>query len=455
MFVNRWRLASLIVLCSVAASYAADGPAPTRPEMKKRIEGLKGRTARLSLPAPTPQEIASGRALVNNGRLRAMYLPASWQSFLVPGWGSSSPRRPAATANASSTTATTPANSTASLLKSLEAQPGYAFKTRLFWVVSRANDCQYCLGHQELKLKRVGMTDDQIAALDCQWERFPENEQAALKITRKLTLYPQLVNEQDIADLKPHFSDAEIIDIIYTVSRYNAVNRWTASTGIPQDKSFGGEDHGTLDTPTSSEFTQLSSKVIPIDLPPRPEWEPREKVEAAIKAASTRTPLVQLPTVKDARKSLTVICPGVNPPVWFQAISNLSTAQDAWSQRQAMARDGKTAPELRILIAWVTARENRAWYAAGHARARHLAAGGDEALLYSFEDLEKSATPANAEVLRFARKLTSAPHTIVDADLARLKDTFDDYEVAEIIQLICDANAFDRFTETLRLPLES
>jgi alkylhydroperoxidase family enzyme len=444
MFSNKVWLASLLVVSSVMASYAADGPASTRPEMKKRIEALKGRTARLSLPPLTEQEIASGRPLVNNGRLRSLYLPPSWQSFLIAGWGGSSARRPA----------TSPPPNTASLLKSLEATPGYGFKTRLFWVVSRANDCQYCLGHQELKLKRIGMTDDQLAALDCHWDRFPENEQAALKITRKLTLSPHLVNEQDIAELRPHFSDAEIIDVVYTVSRYNAVNRWTASTGIPQDKSFGGEDHGTLDTPTSAEFSQLPSAVIPVDLPPRPEWEPRAEVETKLKAAQTRETLVKLPAIEDARKSLILVCPGVNPPAWFQAISNLSVAQDAWAQRQAMTRDGKTPADLRILIAWVTARENRAWYSMGHARARHVASGGNESLLYSFADLEKSVTPANAEVLRFARKLTSAPQTIVDADVSRLKGTFDDFEVAEIIQLICDANAFDRFTEALRLPLE-
>lgn len=444
MFSNQLWLASLLFASSVVVSYAADGPAATRPEMKKAIEALKGRTARLSLPAPTEQEIASGRPLVNNGRLRSLYLPPSWQSFLITGWGGSSARRPM----------TSPPTNTASLLKSLEATPGYGFKTRLFWVVSRANDCQYCLGHQELKLKRIGMTDDQIAALDGLWERFPVNEQAALKITRKLTLSPHMVNEQDIAELRPHFSDAEIIDILYTVSRYNAVNRWTASTGIPQDKSFGGEDHGTLDTPTSAEFNQLPSAVIPGKLAPRPDWEPRTEVEAKLKSATSRESLVKLPALDDARKSLTIVCPGVNPPSWFQAISNLSIAHDAWVQRQAMTRDGKTPPDLRILIAWVTARENRAWYSMGHARARHLAAGGDESLLFSFADLEKSVAPANAEALRFARKLTSAPHTIVDADISKLKGTFDDYEVAEIIQLICDANAFDRFTESLRLPLE-
>lgn len=440
--ILQWLIVSgVCVTIAVAEEPAPSKPALTRPEMKQRIQALKNRTARLPLPAPTPEEIASGRSLVNNGRLRSIYLPPSWQSFVVPGWGGST-NRPR------------PANTTA-LLNALQASPDYGFKTRLFWIVSRGNDCQYCLGHQELKLRRVGMTDDQIAALDSKWEVFPNAERAALAFTHKLTMTPQDVGEADIAGLKLHFSDKQIIDIAYTVARYNAVNRWTASTGIPQDQSFGGEEHSQLDTPTSAEFAEVPSKVAPDDVQPRPEWEPVDQALAALTAAQSRTALVELPSIDAARKVLAADTPGVTPPVWLQAIADMPVALDAWRQRQAMVRDGKTDSLLRAMIAWVSARENRAWYAAGHAQARFLALGGDQAALASFAALEKSASqPGHAEALRFARKLTSAPHTIVDADVARLKEHFSDYEIAEIIQLTCDANAFDRYTEALRLPLE-
>ena len=68
-------------LCSTG--WAADGnyePARTRPEMKKQIEALKNREARIPLPALTSEETASGRRSVNNGRLRSLYLPESWQT---------------------------------------------------------------------------------------------------------------------------------------------------------------------------------------------------------------------------------------------------------------------------------------------------------------------------------------------------------------------------------------
>ena len=69
------------------------------------------------------------------------------------------------------------------------------FKTELFWIVCRANNCQYCQGHQESKLLRAGMNEDEIAALDGDWSEFSAAERAivhgAMPIAGKR---PQIVN---------------------------------------------------------------------------------------------------------------------------------------------------------------------------------------------------------------------------------------------------------------------
>lgn len=447
-------LGAALGIVTVSMSLAADEtpssrPALTRPEMKSRLEALKQRSPRLPLPELTEEERASGRSSVNNGRLRATYLPPSWRGFAIAGWGGSP--RPTGGKNSPSPAA----NSTANVLRALQQQPDYGFKTRLFWVVSRGNDCQYCLGHQELKLRKAGMTEDAIASLDCRWEAFPKEEQAALALAKRMTLSPHQLTEADIERLKPFYDDAKIIDIAYTIARYNAVNRWTDSTGIPQDKSFGGEENTKLDTTTSAEFTNVPTQVAPVDLPIRPEWEPYDVVLRNLDAAKSRTPLVKLPSQEAAQTLLAADTPGVVPPQWFRALSQLPVAVDAWRQRQSRVRDGLTDERLRAQIGYVSSRENRAWYAVAHARARYLAIGGSEVDLSDFAALQQAATkPGHAEALRFVRKLTAAPHTIDDADVARLRESFSDHEVAEIIDLTCDANAFDRFTEALRLPVE-
>ena len=252
-----WWCGVLCVAIVAADGWCAEfetGLTKTRPEMKRMIEALKGREARIPLPALTPDEIAAGRRSVNNGRLRSIYLPESWQSS----------RNSSSATNASGQRAAAPQNLNATVSQTQQA-PDFAFKTRLFWIVSRTNDCQYCLGHQELKLKRAGMTDDQIASLDGKWTAFPAAEQAAMQFTRKVTLTPHLVTDEDLATMRQHFRDEQFADILQTIAGNNSTNRWTASTGIPQDKSFGGDEPSQLDTPTSDEFSKIETKVAPFD----------------------------------------------------------------------------------------------------------------------------------------------------------------------------------------------
>ena len=445
MRIRSWWSGALCVATVCASGWAAEiqtDLTKTRPEMKKRIEGLKEREARIPLPALTAEEVASGRRSVNNGRLRSLYLPESWQTSR------------SGTPNAQGQRSSNPPNVAANLNQQQQA-PDYGFKTRLFWIVSRTNDCQYCLGHQELKLRRAGMTEDQIASLDSKWTAFPADEQAAMRITRKITLTPHLVTGEDLSALKKHYTDAQIVDIIQTVAGNNSTNRWTASTGIPQDRSFGGDEPSQLDTPTSPEFANIETKVAPLDYKPRAAWESRSEAEAAMAGCQGRAPSVKLPSMEVARQALAADTPGITPPVWCQAMAySPQSALRGWKHRQAVTRDGKLNANLKALIAWVVARENRAWYSAAHAKVKLNALGIADDTLYSIGTNEASFTPAEQATFAFSRKLTSAPHTIVDEDVAGLRKLFSDNEVAEIIFLVCDANSFDRFTEMLRLPLE-
>ena len=444
-----WLSGAMCVAAACASGWSAEksdfGLTKTRPEMKQRIEGLKQREARIPLPALTPDEIAAGRRSVNNGRLRSIYLPESWQSS----------RGSSASSSGSSGRTSGSQNVNAALAQAQQA-PDYAFKTRLFWIVSRTNDCQYCLGHQELKLKRAGMTEDQIASLDCKWTAFPANEQAAMTFTRKVTLTPHLVTNEDIAAMKRHFTDEQFVDILQTIAGNNSTNRWTASTGIPQDKSFGGDEPSQLDTPTSDEFSKLETKVAPLDYKPRAVWESRAEVEAALANVGRRDAAIKLPSIDVARQAIAADTPGTTPPVWVQAAAySTPSALRLWKHRQAIARDGKLDPKLKAQIAWVVSRENRAWYALVHARTRLNALGVTDDVLFAIGANEDQFTATERTVFAFARKLTSAPHTIGDEDVAALRKLFTDHEVAEIIFLTCDANMFDRFTELLRLPRET
>jgi hypothetical protein len=98
---------------------AAPRPIPlTRPTLKEMLEDMKARKPRIPLPPLTEEEKAKlgDRGGGYEGRLRALYMPAGGDGR--GGFGVGKENDPGMTLD-------------------------YKFKTELFWIVSRINNCQY------------------------------------------------------------------------------------------------------------------------------------------------------------------------------------------------------------------------------------------------------------------------------------------------------------------------
>jgi alkylhydroperoxidase family enzyme len=402
--------------------------------MKAALEALKSRTPRL----PLPQSDAGG---VNNGRMRAAYLPESWGES---GRGNWSANRQGSRGGR---------DRSARFGRNPDSAFDYAFTTSLFWIVSRGNNCHYCLGHQELKLRGAGLDDDTIASLDSDWSRFDARHQAALAYARKLTLEPQLIGEADIAALKPLFSDAEIIEMTYSIARFNSTNRWTDGIGIPQDSRFGEED-SRLDTPTSEAFQSTVSIAAPTTRASRPGLPSFDEVASAIEECCVREARVALPDRDEARKALASIKDRA-PFNWERAMTGVpGTGAMQVNTLNTIMGDENLPVRFKAELALISAVHNRAWYAVGHAadRLRNLGVPTEE-MVALFDDVALESNKS-AAAYQLAAKLTADPHRITDADIARVREQFSDRETAQIVHVICMANMFDRFTEALGLPLE-
>jgi hypothetical protein len=128
---------ALAALCPCAANAeeisAAPLPTPlTRPEMKQALEDLKERKTRIPLPELTEEDTAKlgDRADSYESRLRYHYLPGGDE------------RRSGGGARGKSA-----GDSKTGGRFSREPDPSmtlsYEFKTMLFWIVSRTNNCLY------------------------------------------------------------------------------------------------------------------------------------------------------------------------------------------------------------------------------------------------------------------------------------------------------------------------
>jgi len=107
--------------------------------------------------------------------------------------------------------------------------------------VSMINQCRYCLQHHLASSKRVGLGPEDWKALQASdYSRFSAKEQSALTYVEKLTRDPHSVSDADVAELKKHFNDAEIVDLHTLTGLANLTNRFTDPLGLevefPEEK---------------------------------------------------------------------------------------------------------------------------------------------------------------------------------------------------------------------------
>lgn len=450
---------------TLLAQDAADQPRPTpltRDEMKRFLEDLKQRTPRIPLPPLTAEEEANAdpRAHGYESRLRSLYLSSGdLRGYLA--FAGSPAARPGE-----------PPRFT------IEPDPvmslDYPFKTRLFWIASRANNCQYCLGHQESKLLATGMTDDQLAQLDLDWSAFPENEQAAFALARRITLEPHRLSDADIEACRKYYTDLQIIEMVMSVSGNNSINRWKEGAGIPQASTGGnfggdtGEGH-TYQTPTSAEFTSEVSRVVASGTRGSGDaWQPTifarpllsvEEVRAGLAAAETRAARLPVPSDAEARQNLDdeleAKFEGESLPAWVRMLSPFTVAgKNTISVFVSTERDLGLDPLLMARIDFAMAHQDGAWYAMGNARNRLRELGQTDVQIEGLIDgsLELPASHANAVTL--ARHLGASPIVLTDAEVAAAVESNGPGDVVKIIHYVALRAAFDRFTEAAALPID-
>lgn len=430
----------------------------TRDDMKRALDASKQSVPRLPLPPVTDEEkklieeqkaeaAKTGEAprrlgLANNGRMRAYYLAEY-------GYERSSDINRARTGAS----------------RDSDSSFDPSFRTMLFWIISRGNNCTYCLGHQESGLASRGMTDDQLAALDGDWSVFDEAKQAAFAFATKLSFEPYAINDQDFAALRKHYNEQQVTEIVSAIGGFNATNRWTGPLRIKQDVSF------VFVRPTSPKYASAISLVAPASVTdlergsvaprsrPRPPLESQAEVQVALAAARMRTPRLKLATEAEAKAALKDGSEELSRMQWVRLLATLpkssTGSQDRMATYRAVLEKGTVEPRTKAVIAYVGARHDRAWYALGHAIQRLKSNGLTDAQIAALDQPEKLASAADREVVAFAKKITVDPALIDDDDFARMRKLFDDKQVAEIVYLTTQAAFFDRLTEGAALRLEN
>ena len=104
-------------------------------------------------------------------------------------------------------------------------------KRMIGYMASYAAGCRYCQAHLALGTSRFGASDEKVAAL---WQYgssplFSDAERAALDFALAAASVPNGVTDEIADELKRHYSDDAIVEILAEVALMGFLNRWNDS----------------------------------------------------------------------------------------------------------------------------------------------------------------------------------------------------------------------------------
>jgi hypothetical protein len=140
------------------------------------------------------------------------------------------------------------------------------------------------MGHVVMTSELAGVAEHQVLCIE---ETTDPKRAAIFAFARKVSREPASVTRADVAALRPYLKDAQIVELVFAVCRYNTINRLADAFGVPLEKE---------------------NVFAP---PPKPKEKKRKAAEAPKpKEAAPALPLAPPTVVSGAWGSLVVIAAG-------------------------------------------------------------------------------------------------------------------------------------------------
>src|SRR3990170_1257989 len=106
-------------------------------------------------------------------------------------------------------------------------------KRLIGYLASMTAGCRYCEAHTTLAAERYGATEERLGAI---WEYrtsalFSDAERAAFDFAIAAASVPNAVNRAIADELRKHWDEGEIVEILGVVALFGFLNRWNDSMG--------------------------------------------------------------------------------------------------------------------------------------------------------------------------------------------------------------------------------
>ncbi len=109
------------------------------------------------------------------------------------------------------------------------------FRRLIGHVASKAAGCLYCQAHTLLGAHNFGISDDKLADV---WNYassplYTPRERIALDFALAAAAQPNAVTDELFAQLRSHWSEGEIVELLGVVAMFGFLNRWNDSMATP------------------------------------------------------------------------------------------------------------------------------------------------------------------------------------------------------------------------------
>lgn len=121
-------------------------------------------------------------------------------------------------------------------------------KMLLALISSQASGCRYCQSHMANLSSIYGASDAKIEQL---WEfetsdLFTDAERAAMRVAWKAGQLPNTCDEEDFINLKAHWDEGQIVEIIASIGLFGYLNRWNDTLATELEDHPAGVAQRTL-----------------------------------------------------------------------------------------------------------------------------------------------------------------------------------------------------------------
>lgn len=122
-----------------------------------------------------------------------------------------------------------------------------ALKRLIGYISSNVAGCRYCQAHTIRAAERYGAEAEKLENI---WEfrthsAFSEPERAALEFALASSSIPNAVDDHIAENLRQHWNEGEIVEILGVIALFGYLNRWNDSMGTELEKEAteSGEKH--------------------------------------------------------------------------------------------------------------------------------------------------------------------------------------------------------------------